>query len=238
VRDHPGCEALGETGDVGSDQRFHQPQLDLWRRDRDRLENRRRRRAETGSAREDRVLDCRGELLCTRCEHLDGEERIPSRLREQRVGIDTVRLGETRDCSSGERQDLEAPDGARTRERSEQETQGVRAIDLVVAVAQKNECRSRVEPAAEQGDHVERRLVCPLDVVEYQHGRRARAQLSDECRRHCLGPSSLVDDVCQLAAHRVGHVDERAERPRREQRVGRAPQRPHRAVAVVAESAQ
>ncbi len=46
------------------------------------------------------------------------------------------------------------------------------AIELVVSVAENDEGGHRIDPAANQPDNVERRLIRPLDVVEDEDRRR------------------------------------------------------------------
>ena len=59
----------------------------------------------------------------------------------------------------------------------------MRAIELVVAVAGEHERGNGLDLAREQPQHVERRLVGPVEVLEHEDRRAAPAQLADQRRR-------------------------------------------------------
>jgi len=96
-REHPGGETFVEGSDVVSDQRLEQPELDLWGHDRHGGEDLLGRRAERRCAREHGVAHGVRNLVGLRCDRLDDEERVPSGLPVELVGVDVSRLRELRD---------------------------------------------------------------------------------------------------------------------------------------------
>jgi hypothetical protein len=114
------------------------------------------------------------------------------------------------------------------RQRAEHQPQRVRAVELIVAVGGDHKRRQRLDPARQQPHDVERRLVGPVQILE--HDDRGSAQLGRQRGREVTRRRAVRDQLGELAAH----VDERAERPRRVERVARAPQHPR---AVLAERA-
>ena len=70
--------------------------------------------------------------------------------------------------------------------------------DLVLAIGRDGECTRPVDATPEHAQHVERRLVAPVQVLEDQHG--AGPQLVDQ----------RVRDEARLA--RFGHVSDVEER--------------------------
>ena len=76
-----------------------------------------------------------------------------------------------------------------------------------------------VSPAAQE---VERGLVGPVQVLEDEHARTS--ELAEERRKQLVRPGGVVDQPLEVAPHRRGHVCDRPERARREERVAPAPQ--------------
>jgi hypothetical protein len=211
VRQDARSETFLESFDLLPGERFEEPELDVWGRDSDRVHECNRRRAETCRASQDGVANGVRELLFSHRERFRREERVPGRLAEELVGVDAVRLGKLRDGVSGEGLDLEPAYPGTGRKRAEDHPQGVSAVDLVVPVAEEDERWDCVDPAAEQRDDVERRLVRPLHVVEDERRRRPRAELVHERRRHRVRRAALLDDVREFAAGNLGDVEERTE---------------------------
>ena len=83
----------------------------------------------------------------------------------------------------------------------------------VVAVGGDHERRDGLEPAGEEAQHVERRAVGPVDVLEYQGGRRPAAQLARELRHDPRRRRALAGGGREVAARLLGDVEQRAERP-------------------------
>src|SRR4029453_15520121 len=87
-------------------------------------------------------------------------------------------------------------------------------------------------------DHVERRLVCPLQILEHEDGRPARCELADQRRGNGLWLSAFVHDLKELAARLLRDIDERPQRRRREERIAGAPEKTGRVVLMGAEPSQ
>ena len=100
------------------------------------------------------------------------------------------------------------------------------AVELVVAVGGEYESGSTLDPADEELQHVERGLVRPVHVLDDQDRRRPRPQLAHERRRDHVRSGAALDELLELAARELGDVEQRPERPRREQGVAGAPQDP------------
>ena len=101
----------------------------------------------------------------------------------------------------------------------EQVTQRMGRVELVVAVRDDDQRRNVLDLAAEQLEHVERRLVGPVGVLDDKDGRRVRAKLTHECRRHVVADSRGPDGALELATHRLADVEQRSQRAWCEQRV-------------------
>ena len=112
------------------------------------------------------------------------------------------------------------------------------APELGLAIAHQQRRRKRFDAATEKPQHVERRVVSPMHVLEHQDRRRTRLQLSHQRRGDLERPRARLDELLELAAGGRGDVDERPERPRREQSVARAPEEPGAGRRVVAEAPQ
>jgi hypothetical protein len=114
----------------------------------------------------------------------------------------------------------------------------MRAVELIIAVAGHHQRRHRLHPAGEQPQDVQGRLVGPVHVLENEHARDPRAQLLGQRRHHRVGHRATRHDRLQLAAGRLGDLQERPERARREERVAGAPEDPPRLAAPLAEPPQ
>ena len=112
------------------------------------------------------------------------------------------------------------------------------AIELVVAVAGEDERGHALDLARQQAQHVERRLVGPMEVLEDEDGWAPPGQLADERAGDLVRPGLARDELLELAAGHLGDVEERAERARREQALARTPEDARRVAAPIAERAQ
>lgn len=97
-------------------------------------------------------------------------------------------------------------------------------IDLVVAVRDNHESPHRVEPARQQADRIERRLVGPMQVLKHQDGRRPCAEVVSERRDHGARRGTLVEDGGEPPARLSRDVEQRTEWPRGVQRIAGAPE--------------
>ena len=74
------------------------------------------------------------------------------------------------------------------------------AVELLVAVAGDDERRHRFGPAGHQPQHVKRRLVRPMDVLEHQDRRRRRLELAQQRCRDVVRLRPPFDVILELAA--------------------------------------
>src|SRR2546421_13034912 len=96
------------------------------------------------------------------------------------------------------------------------------AADLVISVRNDNQREGRFDPATDEPDEVERRLVGPVQVVQQDDTPFRRAE-SAEKTPHDIDPrGASIDEPRQLAVEVGGYLDDRSERLRRRQRIASA----------------
>ena len=222
---HARCEACLEMDEVIACERLEQPQLSAGRRDRDGVEQCARPRAQARRARQDRVAHGVGERCASRGERLRDVERIAGGPPVQDVRVRPVRVRQFRHGCERERLKGEARDGGR-RQFTERDTQRMIALELGVATCDNDERRNGRHPARQQAEQVERRLVGPVQVLEYDDSRLAEAQLVEERAEHGARARTSVDQRREVAARLDGHVDERPEGQRRLERFAGAGEHP------------
>ncbi len=128
-----------------------------------------------------------------------------------------------RDTLGRQRRERHAADALGGRELAEDESEGIEAVELVVAVGREYERRRTAHPPAEHTHDVERRLVGPVDVLQDEHERpptvtRAEERGSDRVR------TTSVDRLGDRARCLGGDLEDRPERRRREEGVAGAPE--------------
>src|SRR5262245_14462035 len=99
----------------------------------------------------------------------------------------------------------------------------MRRVELIVAVAGDDEGWHRLHPPGEQPEYVECRLVRPVQVLEDEDCRSARAQFMRKGCHDVVWRSALHDRL-ELAADRLSNGDEWPERTWREKRIAAAPE--------------
>jgi len=99
-------------------------------------------------------------------------------------------------------------------------------IHRLVAVAQDDQHRVGGNPADDELEHVDRRLVSPVNVLDYHHGRLTSVQRVDQCRRDLVGDRVTAKPFGQLGSRVGGKVVDRPERSGREERIASASQHP------------
>ena len=112
------------------------------------------------------------------------------------------------------------------------------AVQLGVAIAHEQRGRQRFNPATQQPEHIERRVVRPVHVLEHQDRRRARPQLPHERCRHIECARVSLHELLELAARVLGDVEEGPERARGEQGITGPPQQSRALRQAVAEAPQ
>ncbi len=222
VDEDPGLGALVEAGELAVEHRLEEPQLRLGRHDRDRVQEVARPVGEPRHPGEHGLADGVRDRTAGG-EHLGHEERVAARLPVQLGPVRTLRGGEHRHGVDGERLDRQ-PETARGGEVAEQAVERMRPPELVVAEARCHDRRRALDPAREQPEQVERRLVGAVDVLEHEERRRLGCELAQERVGELVRPGVSAQRVGQLAADAARDLDERAQRPRRLERDAAAPE--------------
>src|SRR3954447_5355100 len=235
-RQHAGSQALFEAVDVAFGQDLEQPRLDPARRDRYDLEQPARVRAEARRARQHRLAHGGRDPLLAGGERLGHEERVATGRTVELAGVDRVGSGEHRNCLGRERLEPEALHRWARGEISERDLKRVPAVELVVAVGRDHESWDGRDPAAQQAQHVERRRVGPVEILEHEERGHAPDELVADRGGDLMRPHATAgDELVELAAHGLGDLEQGAERSRREQGVAPAPEHPGTRVVLVAE---
>ena len=223
VDEDSGRGALVEPGEVALEHRLEQPQLGLGRDDRDRVEEVSRLLREPRHPCEHGLPDGVRNRPAGR-EHLGHEERVAARLPVQLGPVQPAPGGERRHGVDGERVDGQPDDVARRRELPEHDVERMRSAEPFVAEARGDDGRRVLDPAREQAEQVERRLVGAVDVLDHEERRPLRCELAEERVGELVGSGVPAQRVGQLAADAAGDLDERAQRPRRLERDAAAPE--------------
>ncbi len=205
---HSGVEALVECRQGVSREHLEQPQLSLRRRDRDRIEQRAGNRPQTRGPREHGIAHRLGDLLAAG-KHLRDEERIATRPLVEGGSIDTTRSGQARDGLRRERRELQPHHRCPRSELAEHLPQRVQPTELGVPIAGDQHHRKRPHPTPQQPQHIERRLVCPVHVLQHDDRRRAPRQLPEERPRDLVRQRPVHDQLLQLAADGLRDIQER-----------------------------
>jgi hypothetical protein len=193
--EHPGGQTRLELGELVRRDPLEQPDLRAGRRDGHGLEQPPGGSAEAGGAREHGVAHAAGRARIVAREQLGDEERIAAGASVQPGAVDAVRRGEPRDGDRRERLDRHPMSAAQL---AEHHAERVIAPQLVVAVGRDHQRRHPRQPAAKEVDDVERRLVSPVKILEYDDARPAEraAQRHD----HLARGGATLGHLRQLAA--------------------------------------
>ena len=76
-----------------------------------------------------------------------------------------------------------------------------------------------------------------MQILNHHHRRRPPIQLVHQRTRHLVWLAAGFDLLAQLAFYDSSDVKQGPERPRREQRIARRPQHPHRPASLTTEPA-
>ena len=223
---HPGGEALVEGVQRPRGDRLVKPQLRRLRDDGDRLEECACPPAETRRPCEHGIPDRARDVGPSPGEDLRDEERVAGGPGVQVDWVDAVRRGERRHRLERERLELDAQHPGGGREVSKHDPQRVGRQQLVGAVGDDREPAELLGASPEHAEGVERRLVGPVNVLEDDDRRGARAQLVQERDDHALHGVADECRIAQSAADGPPDVRERSERTRGAQPVARAEEHP------------
>ena len=96
-------------------------------------------------------------------------------------------------------------------------------VQLVIAVRGEDQRAHRLDAPRDDAQYVQGGGIGPLQIFEDDHDRDAFAELVQELRSKFVRPGLSAGEPFELASNDAGNVDERAEWPRRRQRVASAP---------------
>ena len=193
---------------------------DTVRDDRDELDEPPFVVGEPGESSTDGVRDRTGQLVGRPGgEQLRDVERVAAG-----CGVDVVGTvaGERRDRAGGQRLELE-----HRRRRGEDGVHRMTRRRLTVPAREQEQHGERADAAREQGDHVERRLVGPVHVLEHEHGRpRRERELVEQQAMDLVRRSLCGERLLERRRHAAGEVVDRPERPRDREVVAGADEHP------------
>ena len=92
-------------------------------------------------------------------------------------------------------------------------------IHRLVAIAQHDQHRHTRDPTGDQPEHIHRRLVGPVHVLDNEDGRLASLQLVDQRCRDLVGDRLTGEPLGEPGPELTGEVVDRPQGPRREERI-------------------
>jgi hypothetical protein len=216
---HAAPLAVGEQREIAQ-QRPRQRQLELRGNDGELLQRVPHRAVQPSDAGEHGVHDGRRNAVRRRRQRLGDEERVAAGERVERGGGDRGAPRPPRYGGAGERAQRQPADLGTAQ--PEDAVQRVPGADLVVAVGHEQHRGQVLDAASDVAQHVDRRIVGPVDVLHDQHARSR--QLRGDRRQHRL-PIPRRQGLGQRVAA-AGRIAQRAERARGQQVVARSGQQP------------
>ena len=223
VRQRPCCHAFVDSDDL-LDELLEQPRFRARGRDRHRVDHRPGVRAQTSRAREHGIDDGAWNLAGSGGEDLRHEERIARSAEVELVGVDADRRGELCDGRPRERWNGDALDRRSPRDLAQRDAKRVDAVELVIPERPEHEGTRSLDLAREQSQHIERRLVGPVQVFEHEHGRPTAPNQAGQRFDDLVRAGSASDLPLEFAAGLLGDIHEWPERARRRERVARTPE--------------
>jgi len=188
------------------------------------LRHRPRRVGEARGTRENRVPHTRGRAARATGQRLANEERVAARDRAQRRRID-LRAREQSDRLDAQALQLQ-PLRATSRRRGQRPTQRMVGADLIVAERHHEQRRHGLDAPGDVREHVDRRLVGPMRVLDDADRGTRTAQLVEHDLR---GVDAALPELHGEPSHLACDVEERAERARHREVVTRPGQHTRRA---------
>ena len=223
---HAGLQACVDVLDLVAEDLVEEPDLRARRHDRDCLERGLGGAAEPAHAAEHRVAHRRRDVRAASGEDLGDEERIAAGLDVELLGIEPVRA---RRAPRPRRARATAGAGAsrpaRCRARRPRGAAGASRASSLVPVGDDDERAERLGAPGEQSDDVERRLIRPVQVLDHDDRRAQPHAARRRARRRPRAVSRLRARMrSSIAVRRRRDVGQRTQRPRRLERVARAPE--------------
>jgi hypothetical protein len=107
--------------------------------------------------------------------------------------------------------------------------QRIAGVNLVVAAGQHDQRAGLLDPPGGVAEHVERRVVGPVEILDHEHGGRPCGELLEQAAEHRVHRLPVGQRGGERALAAGGRVAQRAERARRHQVVAGGEQhaRPH-----------
>jgi hypothetical protein len=160
-------------------------------------------------------------------EHLGDEERVAARTVMQLGRVDPAARREPGDGRRREHRHREPPYDRQRGQIAGQDAQRMAGADLVLPVGHQDHGPALVQPAAQEPDQIQRRLVRPVCVLQHHHGRDLTGpELFEQEPAYAHRVEGVRDLATQRVRQVVGHVPQRAERDRRRQRLACAAEHP------------
>ncbi len=226
VRDrleHACGQALVQPGRHLPDHAFEQPELRSGRHDRHGLQHGDSGVRKPRDAREHRVAH-HGRDGRPRCgRHFGHEERVAAGGTVQPVGVNPGRRGHDTHGLAGERLGGEPAHRARGTELAEQATQWMGPFELVIAIRRNNERRNHLNASAEDTDHIQRRLVGPMEILQDPDRARLALRLTVQPRGDLVRLAAM-QKVDQVASTQCCDIEKRPHRSGCEQWVTASPE--------------
>jgi hypothetical protein len=215
---HRGKERLSGRRHVGA----HDVDLGSRRHYGDKVHHLSRFGRQRRASRQDRLSHAGRHGVAVGAKQLRHEERVP--VRERKHGSSIV--GVTRDTRHGfDRQRLKLEAKRRSRgELAEQAVQGVIGAHFVRAPRHDDQRADAADAPADVAQQVERRLVCPVHVLEDDAGRRPSSRDGGgEGRENLMPGNGRGNQRLDVAAKLWREVEQRTKRPRCAERFARPP---------------
>ena len=177
-------------------------------------------------ARQDCVANRRGHVLAGRPQNLCDEERVSTGAPMELVAVHGMQDAEHAYRLDRERRQGYALRALCGRETSEYDPEWMSGVELVVAIRDDDQRAAAADASSEQPKHVHGRFVCPVDVLENEDG-RLELHFVEQTVHDFVCPGPRRDERRKRIPGLHGDVDNRTERPGREQRLARAGEHPH-----------
>jgi hypothetical protein len=108
--------------------------------------------------------------------------------------------------------------------------------EFIISVRRKHQHRHHLGPPPEHGDHVERRLVRPMQILDHHDRGPQRGHFVAQRREAASGALTSRDGVGKRTTNGRRDIDERSERTRRTKAVTATPQDPSSWTPLLAET--
>ena len=89
----------------------------------------------------------------------------------------------------------------------EHRPQRVRWVQAVIAIREYQQRRHRIDPPRAQPQHIQRRLIRPMQILNHHHRRRPPIQLVHQRTRHLVWLAAGFDLLAQLAFYDSSDVN-------------------------------